>query len=143
MEKELKILLSLEMAKKWYNSGDSELKTLALSVYSEKELENITFKEIFDSFQKTNYTEYVKRGNAYRNILMVADYFNNNWIKTDNEIGYYWYYNNYINEWELRHSVMTSYNIIYYKTEEIAMKAFKLIRGEYEVLRESKTLITI
>ena len=143
MEKELKILLSLEMAKKWYNSGDNELKTLALSVYSEKELENITFKEIFDSFQKTNYTEYVKKGNAYRNILMVADYFNNNWIKTDNEIGYYWYYNNYTNEWDLRHSVLTSHNIVYYKSEEIAIKAFKLIQAEYEVLIESKTLITI
>lgn len=133
--KELKMSLSKTMAKKWYHSGDAELKTLALSVYSKKELENITFKEIFDSSANSNYTEYVKRGNAYRNILIVTDYFNNNWVKTNNNIGYYWYYNNYLNEWEVHHSITIMPNHIYYKTKEIAMKAFELIGSEYELLR--------
>lgn len=136
MEKELRIVLSLEMAKKWYKSEDTELKTLALTVYSKEELETTTFNEIFDSVGKEAYTEYVKRGNAYRNVLMTADYLNKGWTKRDNEIGYYWSYDYDSNEWILRNHNSVSYtNIIYYKTKEIANTALALMEEEYNLFK--------
>lgn len=136
MEKELKILLSLEMAKKWYNSGDSELKTIALTVYTKEELENITFDEIFDSVGKEAYVDYEKRGRSYRNLLMTADYLNEGWTKKDNEIGYYWSYNYNTNEWILKiHHSVTYTNIIYYKDTTIANKAFALMKEEYNLFK--------
>ena len=136
MEKELKIILSLTMAKKWYESGDAELKTLALSVYTKEELEEVTFDEIFDSIGKDAYIEYAKRGNAYRNLLIAADYLNKGWTKKDDEIGYYWSYNYNTNEWILRnHTSVTYTNIVYYKDEAIANKAFTLMKEEYKLFK--------
>ena len=136
MEKELKIVLSLGMAKKWYKSEDAELKTLALSVYTKEELEEITFDEIFDSVGKEAYTEYAKRGNAYRNLLITADYVNKGWTKRDDEVGYYWSYDYNTNDWILRnHNSVTYTNIIYYKTKQIAYTAFTLMKEEYELFK--------
>ena len=136
MEKELKIILSLEMAKKWYNSEDTELKTLALTVYTREELETTTFDEIFDSVGPEAYIEYAKRGTAYRNLLMTADYLNKGWTKQDGEIGYFWSYNNNLNEWILReHNTVTYCNIIYYKTKTIANTAFALMEEEYRLFK--------
>lgn len=136
MEKELKIILSLTMAKKWYESGDAELKTLALSIYTKEELEEITFDEIFDSVSKKAYSEYTKRGNAYRKLLITADYLNKGWTKQDDEVGYYWSYNCNTNDWILRnHTSVTYTNIVYYKTKEIANQALALMKKEYELFK--------
>lgn len=136
MEKELKIVLSLGMAKKWYKSKDAELKTLALSVYTKEELEEVTFDEMFDSVGAEAYTEYAKRGNAYRNLLIAADYLNSGWTKKDDEIGYYWSYNYNYNEWILKnHTSVTYTNIVYYKDKAIANKALAIMKKEYELFK--------
>ena len=45
MEKELKLILSLDMAKKWYKSNDKELQILALNVYTKEELTELTLEK--------------------------------------------------------------------------------------------------
>ena len=59
-QKELKIILSLETAKRWYKSNDTELKILALNVYTEKELTDLTLDDILyeiDEILNNNYDE--------------------------------------------------------------------------------------
>lgn len=81
MERELKLILSLNMAKKWYKSNDIELKTIALSVYTKEELTTITMDDVIDSMDDKSYQSFHDKTTAYLNILIVAKYFNNNWNK--------------------------------------------------------------
>ena len=136
MERELKLILSLEMAKKWYKSDDNTLKTLALNVYTKEELTELTLDEIIYEIDEIRYNERINQSNAYLNISIIADYFNNYWRKEDNVIGYFWSYNENTNKWKLReHNTITYTGIIYYRTKEIANKAFKLAKPFYETLK--------
>lgn len=136
MERELKLILSLEMAKKWYKSNDTELKTLALSVYAEKELKELTLDDILYEINEIRYKYIINESKAYLNISIIADYFNNYWRKQDDEIGYFYSYNNRTNCWDIKqHNAVTYTGIVYYKTEEIAKKAFELSKKFYEILK--------
>ena len=136
MERELKLILSLDMAKKWYKSNDTELKTLALSVYTEDELTELTLDDILCEIDEIIYKERINQSKAYLNISIIADYFNNYWKKENNVIGYFWNYNENTNKWELReHNTVTYIGIIYYRTREIAEKAFKLSKKFYETIK--------
>ena len=135
MEKELKILLSLEKAKKWYNSEDNELKVLVLSVYTKEELEKITLNDIVYKMDSIKYDMILDKTNAYRNIFIIAEHFNNNWQKIDNVIGYFYSYNYNTKEWILReHNTVTYTGIIYYKNKKVAAEAFELSKQFYEML---------
>ena len=136
MERELKLILSLEMAKKWFKSDDKTLQTLALNVYTKEELTELTLDEILYEIDEIRYNERINESNAYLNISIIADYFNNYWKKEDNVIGYFWSYNNIIDEWELKeHYAITYTGIIYYRTKEIANKAFELAKPFYETIK--------
>lgn len=136
MERELKLILSLDMAKKWYKSNDTELKTLALSVYTEDELTTITMDDIINATDDRAYHSFTDKIHAYLNILIVARYFNNNWNKKDDEIGYFYSYNNHTDSWDIKqHNTVTYTGIVYYKTKEIAEKAFEISKKFYELLR--------
>ena len=133
MEKELKILLPLERAKKWYNSEDNELKVLALSVYTKEELEKVTLIDIIDKMDPIKYNMILAKTNAY--ISIIAEHFNNNWQKIDNVIGYFYSYNYNTKEWVLReHNTVTYTGIIYYKNKKVAAEAFELSKQFYEML---------
>lgn len=135
-ERELKLILSLEMAKRWYKSNDTELKTIALSVYTKEELTTITMDDVLSSTDDKSYHLINDKVNAYLNILIVAKYFNNNWNKKNDEIGYFYSYNNNTDCWDIRqHNTVTYTGIVYYKTKEIAEKAFELSKKFYEILR--------
>lgn len=136
MERELKLILSLEMAKKWYKSDDKTLQTLALNVYTKEKLNELTLDEILYEIDEIRYNERINQSNAYLNISIIADYFNNYWRKEDNVIGYFWSYNNNTDKWEVReHNTVTYTGIIYYRTKEIAFKAFKLAKPFYQTLK--------
>ena len=124
------------MAKKWYKSDDNTLKTLALNVYTKEELTELTLDEILYEIDEIKYDEKINQSNAYLNISIIADYFNNYWKKEDNIIGYFWSYNENINKWEIReHNTVTYTGIIYYKTKDAANKAFKLAKPFYQTLK--------
>lgn len=135
MEKELKILLSLEKAKRWYNSNDNEFKVLALSVYTKEELEKITLNDIIYKMDPIEYNMIIAKTNAYTNISIIAEHFNNNWQKIDSVIGYFYSYNYITKEWLLReHNSVTYTGIIYYKNKKVAAEAFELSKEFYEML---------
>ena len=131
MEKELKIILSLTMAKKWYESGDAELKTLALSVYTKEELEELTIEDITTNVQET-YPELWDKMASMNYIQIVAKYFNGDWKKKDNTKGYFYTYNAHTKVWEpsYHHSV-TYPGIVYYKDLDTANKAFEYLYEHY------------
>lgn len=136
MERELKLILSLEMAKKWYKSNDKELQILALNVYTKEELTELTLEDIQNNIDELRFSLNCKQSNAYLNISIIADYFNNYWRKEDNVIGYFWNYNKNTDKWELReHNTVTYTGIIYYRTKEAANKAFKIAKPFYETLK--------
>lgn len=136
MERELKLILPLDIAKKWYQSNNTELKTLALSVYTKDELTTITIDDMIKSMDDKSYHLINSETNAYLNILIVAKYFNNNWNKKDNTIGYFCSYNSHTNCWEIKqHNAVTYTGIVYYKTKEIAEKAFEISKKFYEIIK--------
>ena len=136
MERELKLILSLEMAKKWYKSNDKELQTLALTVYTKDELTTITMDDIINATDDRAYHSFTDKIHSYLNILIVARYFNKNWNKKDEEIGYFYSYNNHTNCWDIKqHNTVTYTGIVYYKTKEIAEEAFKISKKFYEILK--------
>lgn len=89
-QRELKLVLSLEMAKRWYKSNDKELKTLALSVYTKEELEKVTIDDIKNAIDNDTFSKLVKQSNAILNIIIIANYFNKDYKKTDETLGYFW-----------------------------------------------------
>lgn len=65
MEKEIKLTLSLEKAKKYYNSGINDLKEIALLAYNENVLNPITYNVIAN--------EMFKKGYCYPNTRAIKD----------------------------------------------------------------------
>lgn len=136
MERELKFILSLDMAKKWYKSNDTALKMLALSVYTENELTTITMDDILNSISDEAYHSVNNKVNAYLNISIVAKYFNKNWNKTNGDVGYYWSKND-DNTWSIKmHQSVTYPGIIYYKDKSTATIAFDIVKEFYEIINK-------
>lgn len=132
MEKELKVLLSLGMAKKWYNSEDKELKTLALTVYTKEELEYVSIQEIIDKALTYNIDDKLQANNM---INVIATYFNKGWNKSCNEEGYFWQYDYNYNKWIVTKHISSAYPcLVYYKDIATANKAFEYAKEYYEIL---------
>lgn len=133
-ERELKLILSLEMAKRWYKSNDESIKTLALSVYTKEELEKVTIDDIRNAIDNDTFSKLVKQSNAVLNIILIANYFNKDYKKTDGTLGYFWI-KEMDDKWDLRaHQGVTCPGIIYYKTQEIAESAFEIAKEFYEII---------
>lgn len=129
--RELRILLSKTMAREWYKSNNGQLKTFALSVYTKEELEELTIEDIVNNVQET-YPELWDKMASMNYIHIVAKYFNGNWKKKDNEIGYFYLYDYNHKIWDLRHHNTVTYpGIVYYKDKSIAIRAFKYLREHY------------
>lgn len=77
--------ISLEEARKWYFSSNTDLQMLALRVYSVQELLP-TYNEIFAIEECKALTEKEK---AHRALSMVAKYFNQGWTKTLGSTGFF------------------------------------------------------
>lgn len=129
--RELKVLLSKTMARKWYESDDEQLKVLALSVYTKEELEELTIEDITTNVQET-YPELWDKMTSINMIHIVAKYLNGNWKKRDDIMGYFYAYNTHTKVWELRyHNSVTYPGIVYYKDKATADKAFEYLYEHY------------
>lgn len=129
--RELKVLLSKEMARKWYKSDDEQLKVLALSVYTKEELEKLTIEDIVNNVQET-YPELWDKMASMDYIHIVAKYLNGNWKKRDDIMGYFYAYDTHTKVWELRyHNSVTYPGIVYYKDKATADKAFEYLYEHY------------
>lgn len=129
--RELKVLLSKTMARKWYESNDEQLKLFALSVYTKEELEKLTIEDIVANVQETNPELWDKMA-SMNYIHIVAKYFNGNWKKKDDVMGYFYAYDTHTKVWELRyHNSVTYPGIVYYKDKVTADKAFEYLYEHY------------
>lgn len=93
MEEERNIKVTLEQAMKWYNSGDSTLRTLALSAYTEDELK-LDFKYINSKVCNTCFcasipVDEAEKYNTLANLAVIAKFFNGSWKKTISNTGYF------------------------------------------------------
>ena len=129
--RELKVLLSKTMARRWYESTDEQLKLFALSVYTKEELETLTIEDITANVQET-YPELWDKMTSMNYIHIVAKYLNGNWKKRDDVMGYFYAYNTHTKVWDLRyHNSVTYPGIVYYKDKVTADKAFEYLYEHY------------
>ena len=129
--RELKVLLSKTMTRRCYESNDEQLKLFALSVYTKEELEKLTIEDIVANVQET-YPELWDKMASMNYIHIVAKYFNGDWKKKDDIMGYFYAYNTHTKVWELRyHNCVTYPGIVYYKDKATADKAFEYLYEHY------------
>lgn len=149
------VKISFEQAKEWYYNGNETLRKLALSAYTEEELtEPQTFEGIVEAMgldlikivasEKTSKGKY---GNAISSILtkerinlklaVIAEYFNKGWKPRTNEkkffiakgTSYSCSARGLGNEFYVcSHETVRYPGIVYFKTQEDAIKAFNMLK---------------
>lgn len=140
MEEERNIKVTLEQAMKWYNSGDSTLRTLALSAYTEDELK-LDFKYINSKVCNTCFCANVpvdeaEKYNTLVDLAVIAKFFNGSWKKTTSNTGYF--LGNYNNDngpvvevcngvGAYKHNTVQYAGIVYFKNLEDVIKAVKIL----------------
>ena len=139
MEEKRNIKVTLEQAMEWYNSGNSTLRTLALSAYTEDELK-LNFKYINSKVCNTGFyvnapVNEVEKYKTLTDLAIIAKFFNGSWKKTINNAGYF------ISNCSGRNNVACTYNgvdiyqhlcvqhagIIYFKNKEDVIKAVEIL----------------
>lgn len=122
------ITLTIDAAREYYFSGNDHLKFFALKFYTEEEILNITKYYIFNKYISDIKNNIImdQTGNYYK-LQIIANYLNNDWKKTDNTAGYFWFYDYTDKKWKITsHISVTYHGIIYYKTKQLAEKAWEL-----------------
>ena len=139
MEEKRNIKVTLEQAMEWYNSGNSTLRTLALSAYTEDELK-LNFKYINSKVCNTGFyvnapVNEVEKYKTLTDLAIIAKFFNGSWKKTINNAGYF------ISNCSRHSNVVCTCNgvdiyphlstqhagIIYFKNKEDAIKAVEIL----------------
>lgn len=140
MEEKRNIKVTLEQAIEWYNSGNSTLRTLALSTYTEDELK-LNFKYINSKVCNTCFCANVpvdeaEKYNTLVDLAVIAKFFNGSWKKTTSNTGYF--LGNYnINNGPVvdycngvgvyQHNTVQYAGVVYFKNQEDAIKAVKIL----------------
>lgn len=140
MEEKRNIKVTLEQAMEWYNSGNSTLRTLALSAYTEDELK-LNFKYINSKVCNTCFCANVpvdeaEKYNTLVDLAVIAKFFNGSWKKTTSNTGYF--LSKYIissssvinigNGVGISHHNIAQYaGIVYFRNQEDAIKAVKIL----------------
>lgn len=139
MKEKRNIKVTLEQAIEWYNSGNSTLRTLALSAYTEDELK-LNFKYINSKvcnicFCANIPVNEIEKYRTLTDLAIIAKFFNGSWKKTTNNAGYFISncsrYNNVVctcNGVDIyqHHSVQHA-GIIYFKNKEDIIKAVEIL----------------
>lgn len=120
--------VSLEEAKKWHNEDNSTLKRLALKLFSLKDLLP-TFTEMSKEVRKDSVCinipcEKVKITKTIARIEIVARYYNKDWEKTADNIGYFITYKEINGTFQLSvssHAREIQPGTVYFKNEEDAI----------------------
>lgn len=147
MEEERNIKVTLEQAMEWYNSGNSTLRTLALSAYTEDELK-FNFKYINNKVCNTCFCANVpaneaEKYNTLADLAIIAKFFNGSWKKTTGNTGYF--LGNYDNGngpvadvcngvGVYKHNTVQYAGIVYFKNQEDAIKAVKILGNKVKNL---------
>ena len=141
------ISITLEQAMKWYNSGNITLRTLALNAYTSDELE-LNYDLIASRVDQasgqciTPMCEY-KKFQVLAKLAIIAKYYNKNWKKTTCNTGYF--IGNYksgngpvveiLNDVGVyQHTTVQYAGVVYFKNQEDAIKAIKILGDEVEEL---------
>ena len=139
--------ITIEQAREWYESGNRALETLALSVYTQEELE-LNYKLIEPKVQRNCACIYfpsddVEKFKTAAKLATIAKYYNKSWKRTTSNTGYF------IGGYNIcgkplrevtkgigiyRHDSVVYAGIIYFKTEEDAVKAAKMLGDEVKNL---------
>lgn len=87
--------VTLEQAREWYESGNEDLKKLALTAFSEEMLIP-SFKEIVESEEDYGFwntlvcpPSMTEQLSSLASLQIVANYLNKGWIKTEGNTGYF------------------------------------------------------
>ena len=140
MEEKRNIKVTLEQAIEWYNGDNRILRTLALSVYTEDELK-LNLKYINSKVCNTCFcanvpVDEVEKYNTLVDLAVIAKFFNGSWKKTESNTGYF--LGNYNigsgpvsdicgNVGIYRHSTVQYAGIVYFRNQEDAIKAVKIL----------------
>ena len=133
------VLITLEQAMKWYESGNEALKQVALSVYSEKELKLDYFKIQHEISKVAVYIPANKTDEFGLNskLAFLAEYFNKGWEKTIDNDGYFLTKNAYnssavenVGDFCINKHLKVKYlGIVYFRRKEDLIKAYNLINN--------------
>ena len=140
MEEKRNIKVTLEQAMEWYNNGNSTLRTLALSAYTEDELK-FNLKYINSKVYNTCFCANVpaneaEKYNTLADLAIIAKFFNGSWKKTTNNTGYF--LGNLNNGCGpvvgtcngvgvYLHNTVQYAGVIYFKNQEDVIKAVKIL----------------
>lgn len=139
--------ITIEQAREWYESGNRVLITLALNVYTQEELE-LNYKLIESKVQRDWACLYfpsddVEKFKIAAKLATIAKYYNKSWKRMTSNTGYFiGRYNicgNPLREVTkgigiYRHDSIVYAGITYFKTEEDAVKAAKMLGDELQNL---------
>lgn len=139
------ISITLEQAMKWYNSDNVALRTLALNAYTSDELElnyDLIASRVDQAYGQciTPMCEH-KKFQVLAKLAIIAKYYNKNWKKTTCNTGYFIYKSvngpivkipNDVGVY--RHTTVQYAGVVYFKNQEDAIKAIKILGDEVEEL---------
>lgn len=141
------ISVTLEQAIEWYNSGNVTLKTLALNAYTKNELE-LNYSLIESKVDQacgcfnTPMCEQ-KKFQVLAKLAIIAKYYNKDWKKTTCNTGYFLGNYNSGNGpivetlsgvGVYQHNIVQYAGVIYFKNQEDAIKAAKILGDEVKEL---------
>lgn len=131
--------VTLEQAREWYESNNEELKKLALTMFGEEMLIP-SFEEIMESENGWAVLllplETLEQTRSLVSLQIVANYLNNDWHKTDSNIGYFLGMGSSISkkvETDIKglyvgtHQSVKYPGVVYFRTEAGAQKAVKIL----------------
>lgn len=125
------IKITKKQARDWYNSENKVLKTLALSAFSEEELN--TFIDIVGNiglsvirFPSNNYKKYDVLGK----IALLAEVYNKGKQVKDNETGYFFYKDKHNEIKVTKHESVKYPGIIYFRYEKDVYKVINILNDE-------------
>lgn len=133
------ISVNIEQAREWYNSGNSTLRTLVLNAYTEQELMGYDYIKQLVKREATSVIVpegEVKKITVHSKLAIVAKYFNGSWNKTTRNTGYF--LGNYSTSCGpvvdtcngvgvYQHNMVQYAGVIYFKNQEDAIKAVKIL----------------
>ena len=133
------ISVNIEQAREWYNSGNSTLRTLALNAYTESELMGYDYIKQLVKREATSVIVpegEVKKITVHSKLAIVVKYFNGSWKKTTCNTGYFiGNYNsgngpvvdtcNGVGVYQ--HNTVQYAGVVYFKNQEDAIKAVKIL----------------
>lgn len=133
------ISVNIEQAREWYNSGNLTLRTLALNAYTKSELIDYDYIKQLIKREVTSITVpegEVKKITVHSRLAIVAKYFNGYWKKTTSNTGYF--LGNYSTSYGpvvdtcngvgvYQHNMVQYAGVIYFKNQEDAIKAVKIL----------------